>query len=157
MVACHGGPHGSSVIMPCAVGSTFFPMGILRIHIFFFVGNSWVTTFFLWVFRRYQSFSSGYSVGTQFFAVGISWLQNFLLWAIWQFSGVCRMRKSSTVIYLKLRILFELVSTSANFIYIRNLLHLLNSLCYYAVLICTNWIFSHLFFLGNRIYLRWVC
>ena len=45
---------------------------------FFLVGISWVSNFFLWVFRESQSFSSGYFVGQKFFLVGISWVQNNL-------------------------------------------------------------------------------
>ena len=56
------------------------------------------------------------------------------------------MRKSCIEIYLKLRILFQIDLNLST----RKVLHLLNYLCYFAVLVCTSCIFSHLF-LGNRI------
>ena len=46
----------------------------------FFVGISWVSIFFSWVFRGSKSFSRGYFMGPKLFLVGISWVQNFFSW-----------------------------------------------------------------------------
>ena len=80
-----------------------------------FVGISWVTNFFAWVFRGSQFFSRGYFVRPNFFLVGISWVQNLFSWVILLFSVVDRMRKSSIEIYLKLRILFHIDFNNSEF------------------------------------------
>ena len=89
-----------SLILSCGYRAVpeFFLVGILWVSNFFLVGISSVPNFFLWVFHGSPIFC-GYFVGSKFSLVG-----NFV------FSCVCRMRKGSTEIYLKLYILFQIYS-----------------------------------------------
>ena len=102
-----------------------------------FVGISWVTNFFLWVFRGSQLFSRGYFVGSKFFLVG-----NFVVFSCWLHEKKWPEKVSWKYISNYVFYSIKSILTVVNSAYVRKVLHLLNYLCYYADLVCTTRTFS---------------
>ena len=137
------------------------PSWVFRRSKVFSLVYSWVPNFFSWVFRGFKFFSRGYFVGPRFYYgifhgskifscryfVGPKFylVSNFVIFSCWWHKKKRRRKKPSHfIVYSKS------ISTIVNYAHIRKALHLLNYLYYYAALVCTSFIFSHLF-LGNRI------
>ena len=95
------------------------------------------------VISRALNFSSWYFVGLKFVLVGISWLgfPDCNIFSCWLLSDRNQKYINTSKTKYAIPNRFQLFLVLVLFILV---LHLLNWLCYYAALICTNSIFIHL-------------
>ena len=106
-----------------------------------FVGISWDQNIFLVGTRWSETFSRGYFVGQNFFLKSILWAQ-FFPYRWFRDSNIlgCWLHEQE---WQKQK--YKNTSQTTYSFYIRKVLYLLNYIRYYAVLICSNCIFRHLF------------
>ena len=145
-------------------GSKQFSRGHFMGPKFFLVGISWVTIFFSWVFCASKVFPRGQFVDQRFFLMDISLVNEFFSRVFrgakvfsrgfktfsrdlfWNFQLLAAWEKAAEEYIWNCVFFSRSISTTLNFLYIRIVLQLLNYLGYYTVLVCTNCVFSHLFF-----------